>query len=62
MEHQAENQKWEYKILILREQPDPEVMVKDLSRMGNEGWEAVSMTPKFVAPAYLVLLRKRLQT
>jgi len=53
--------KWEYKMLIVREQIDPEIMVKEISQLGAEGWEAISMAPKFGVPAYLVLLKKPLQ-
>jgi hypothetical protein len=53
--------KWEYKILIVRDQIDPNTMVAELANMGTEDWEAVAMTPKYGVPAYIVLLKRPLQ-
>jgi len=57
----GEKMKWEYKILIVRDQIDPNTMVAELANMGTEDWEAVAMTPKYGVPAYIVLLKRPLQ-
>ena len=49
---------WEYKILVVRDQIDPDRIGEEIVKAGLEGWEAVSMTPKYIVPAYLVLLKR----
>ena len=61
MEQPPDGVKWEYKILVIRDQIDPDVMVKELNLVATGGWEAVSMLPKFGVPSYLVLIKKPLQ-
>ena len=52
--------KWEYKILILPDELDPQRMVERLSEMGKQEWEAVSLVPKFGVPAFVALLKRPL--
>jgi hypothetical protein len=49
--------KWEYKFRLVSYDL-LHMMSVELSKEGNEGWEAVSMTPKF--EGYLVLLKRPL--
>ena len=53
--------KWDYKLLIIRDEIDPDKMASGIIEMGKEGWEAVSFTPKYAVPAYMVLLKRPVQ-
>jgi hypothetical protein len=50
--------KWDYTILIVPDEIDPERMVQKLSEMGKYGWEAVSLTPKVGVAAFVALLKR----
>lgn len=54
-----ESVKWEYKIMIVPDQINPESMTNGLLQAGDEGWEAVSLTPKYGSPAYIALLKRQ---
>ena len=53
--------KWDYKLLIIRDEIDPNKMTAEIAEMGKYGWEAISFTPKYGIPAYLVLLKRPVQ-
>lgn len=50
--------KWDYKIIVLRDQIDPEKMAEELKNLGLEGWEAVGVAPKFNSPQYIAILKR----
>jgi len=49
---------WEYKLIFLRNAVDPDSMLAGLSELGNDGWEAVSMTQAIPGAMFLVLLKR----
>lgn len=53
--------KWDYKMVLIRDQIDPEKMTDELKKLGLDGWEAVGIAPRFSSPQYLALLKKARQ-
>ena len=54
--------KWDYKIVLIRDEIDPEKIVLGLNKLGLIGWEVVSFVPKISGGmTYLVLLKRPIE-
>ena len=37
---------WEYKVVVIKDELDPDVMTQSLSVYGSAGWEVMSLLPR----------------
>lgn len=60
----ADAKRWTYKVIpfrpstFFRLRPDPEEIAKQLNRLGEEGWELVSVVEGFGVPAPVFYLKR----